>query len=404
LFEKESVRKNVFFYNKNSGGGKAMRKKFIPIIGLIILIFFSCSLFNEEDTAVETYWSDGAIIDAASGSPSDIIEALEQANPGDNIRIPAGTFDFDESIYLDAGVNIVGAGRDETILQTNGELVNALFIVDGSNGLPVGFAHMKLIGDQQDDSDLMDDGIELRNGCQDFRITEVEFESFGQQAIGVNGNARGVIDNCRFINIYRPAIANFGYGVCVMGDGDDGWERPFILGDENAVFVEDSYFIGNRHAVASNNGSRYVFRYNLVEDNGGEGAWVQAIDAHGPGYGSSRGSRSYEVYNNTVDNANTTCWVAMYIRGGDGVIFNNNISGGISTAPIMLTNESGSEYPALDQIRELYVWENYYEDSLTVPTNWSPGDPRVVQEGRDYFNYERPDYTPYPYPHPLRDR
>jgi hypothetical protein len=94
----------------------------------------------------------------------------------------------------------------------------------------------------------------------------------------------------------------------------------------------------------------------------------------------------------------------MYIRGGDGVIFNNNISGGISTAPIMLTNESGSEYPALDQIRELYVWENYYEDSLTVPTNWSPGDPRVVQEGRDYFNYERPDYTPYPYPHPLRDR
>ena len=164
-----------------------MKKNFSPIIGSIILILFSCSLTDEEDPVTETYWSDGAIIDAASGSPSDILETLEQANPGDNIQIPAGTFDFDESIYMDAGVNIIGAGRDETILQTNGDMVNPLFIVDGSNGLPVGFGHMKLIGDQAADSDIMDDGIALRNGCQDFRITEVEFESFGQHAIGVYG-------------------------------------------------------------------------------------------------------------------------------------------------------------------------------------------------------------------------
>lgn len=261
---------------------------------------------------------------------------------------------------------------------------------------------MKMVGDQQAESDVMDGGIQLINGCQDFRITEIEFESLGYHAIGVLGNARGVIDNCRFVNIYRPAIANFGYGVLVVGDGDESWDRPFILGDQNAVFVEDCYFIGNRHAIASNNGSRYVFRHNLVEDNGGEGAWVQAIDAHGPGYGSSRGSRSYEIYDNTIDNTNTTCWTGMYIRGGDGVIYNNNISGG-ATYPIMLYNDSGGDtYPAPDQIRELYLWENYYEGTPTIPTNWSPGDPRVVQEGRDYFNDQRPGYTPYPYPHPLR--
>jgi hypothetical protein len=174
-----------------------------------------------------------------------------------------------------------------------------------------------------------------------------------------------------------------------------------MLGDQNAVFVEDCYFIGNRHAIASNYGSHYVFRHNLVEDND---AGVQAIDAHGPGYGSSRGSRSYEIYGNTVDNENTSCWTAIYIRGGDGVIYNNTMFHGITTAPIMLYNDSGGPpYPALDQIRELYVWENYYDGSLTVPANWSPGAPdRVVQEGRDYFNYPRPDYTPYTYPHPLR--
>ena len=393
-----------------------MTKNRLFIIGLIIILSTSCSFkfkssnnIIEEDSVPdpvpEIIWSDGAVINSVSGTPTDIILAIESANPGDNVMIPAGTFEYDEQISLEAGINIVGAGRGETILQKTGDWGpwgQPFFRVDGSNGLPVAFSGMTMIGDQQENSDRMDMGIRLDNGCQDFRISQIEFESFGQAAISVNGNSRGVVDNCRFINIYRSTIGNFGYGVSVMGDGEEGWNRPLALGNQNAVFVEDCYFIGNRHAIASNFGSRYVFRHNLVEDNGGEGAWVQAVDSHGPGYGSSRGSRSYEVYENTINNENTTCWVAMYIRGGDGVIFNNNIYGGISTAPIMLVNDSGGlPYPALDQIRELYLWNNKYEDNPTIPTNWSSD--RVVQENRDYFNYEHPDYTPYTYPHPLRN-
>jgi hypothetical protein len=384
------------------------------LFGFVLLGLVSCggsspssNSSNSSSSEVPDSWSSGTVINAASGSPSDIRTALAKANPGDTIQIPAGTFTFDESVNINAGVYIMGAGIDATILQKIGTSERPFFNVDCSNGLPIWIANMKMIGDQTADSDHMDDGISLNSGCQDFRITGIEFESFGETGISVNGNARGVIDNCHFINIYRPAIANFGYGVRVYGDGDIGWARPFVPGDENAVFVEDSYFIGNRHAIASIYGSRYVFRHNLVEDNGGEGAWVQAVDAHGPGYGSDRGSRSYEVYENTIDNANTSCWVGMYIRGGDGVIFNNTLSGGMTTAPIMLVNDSGDgPWPALDQIRELYLWENYYEGSLTTPTNWSTsaadGDGRIVQEGRDYFNSPRPGYTPYTYPHPLR--
>ena len=389
------------FFNRNIKSRSAIIFRIILFVYLVPHLL-SCGFIlgiYDGDYNDFRFWSNSRVIEADSGYPEDIRLALESTEPGDTIRIPPGIFDFEESIDLDAGVSIIGYGPELTILQNNGSLEQPFFRVDGSNGLPVRFAHMKLVGDQEAGSDHMDDGIELINGCRDFRITDIEFLSFGQAAVNVAGNSRGVIDNCRFINIYRPAIANFGYGVSVYGDGDAGWERPFILGDRNTVFVEDCYFYQNRHAVASNNGSRYVFRHNIVENNGGEDAWVQAVDAHGPGYGSSRGSRSYEIYNNSIENdEDHICWTGMYIRGGDGVIFENEIISG-NTYPIVLTNDSGGPpYPALDQIRELYVWNNTFEGSPAVPVDWA----EVVEEGRDYFNYERPGYKPYIYPHPLR--
>jgi hypothetical protein len=384
---------------------------------LVTCAFITNALADKSEVNIpitaEQAFDSGNVIAAASGSPADIRTAFASAHLGDTIEIPAGTFTFDEMVDVTAGVYIKGAGRDETILQRSIDLGLPFFRVNGSNGEPLWMSGMTMIGDQEEGSASMDGGISLDNGCKDLRITQIEFRSFGQYGISVNdrnsvtGRSRGVVDNCRFIEIYRPAIANFGYGVVVNGDGALSWEAPLALGDQNAVFVEDCYFTANRHSVASTYGSRYVFRHNLVVDNGGEGAWVQAVDAHGPGYGSDRGSRSYEVYDNTINNINTTCWVAMYIRGGDGVIFNNQIFGGISTAPIMLTNDSGAgPWPALDQIRELHLWDNFYENEPTIATNWSTyaadGDGRIVQEGRDYFNYERPGYTPYAYPHPLR--
>jgi len=332
---------------------------------------------------------------AADGSTAGVQAALDTATSGDTVVIPAGTFSFAGSVTLPAGISLVGAGATVTTLAKTGGSAEALVVVECIDQ-PFEIRGISFVGIDDPTSGIMDKGVRVLGDCQDFRITDCTFEHFGEAAIYLRGNMRGVIDHSRFVDIYRPAIDNYGYGVVVYGDGEPSWIRPLDLGGENAVFVEDSYFEYNRHAIASNNGSRYVFRYNEIVNNV---PTYQAIDAHGFEYGSPRGSRSYEIYNNTVDNAEA-CWAGVAIRGGDGVIFDNEAIRGTTNA-ILLMNGSGSGcYPCQDQIRELHIWGNTNSGD-PVCAAVRGGYESVLQEDRDFFCHARPGYAPFAYPHPL---
>jgi len=335
-------------------------------------------------------------IQALSGSTADLQAAVNSAVSGDIVQIPAGTFSFSGSVSFNAGITLMGAGETQTVLAKSGTSTSPMLVVNGSNGQKVTIANMTLSGIDNATTSIMDKGLNLTNGCKDFRVHHVTFKRFGESAINVTGNSRGVIDHCKFLYIYRSTIGNYGYGVVVYGDGAASWSRALSLGTQDAVFVEDSYFIGNRHAIASNNGSRYVFRYNQVFDNA---PTFQGIDAHGRGNGSSYGSRSYEIYNNTVDNA-VACQTGVAIRGGDGVIFSNAMVRGTSYG-IMLSNDSGSSsYPMPDQIRSLYLWNNTHKGNATCATV-KDGFTSIIQQNRDYFCSQKSGYAPYTYPHPL---
>ena len=344
-----------------------------------VLILFS--LFASQSFA--------RIIRAASGSHPDLQNAINSAAKGDTVQIPAGRFSFDGSIRFSAGITIGGAGIDQTILEKNDSSNKFMLTVDGSNGEQITITGITFIGTN---NGTLDRGIELINECKNFRIFNCSFEKFDEAGITIRGNAKGVVDHCRFIDNYRH---DYGYSIVVYGDGDKSWNRPLEMGSENAVFVEDCYFEGNRHAIASNNGSRYVFRYNQIVNNREDAA---AIDAHGLSVW-PRGSRSYEIYENRIDNS-VPRWAGVGIRGGDGVIFNNVMVRGI-TIPIVLWNDSGNNcYPCKDQIRELYIWNNTYQDNPAAIDHWRGGE-QVIKENREYFLTSRPDYTPFTYPHPL---
>ncbi len=333
--------------------------------------------------------SEAKIINATSGSSKDVRTAVNAATAGDTVMVPAGQFSFDESVKISAGLTILGAGIDKTILQKSTSSTKFMFDVDGSNGRRITIGGITFIGV---DSGTSDSGIKLNNGCKNFRIFNCTFKKFNRSGITIRGNANGVIDHCSFIDNY---LRGYGYGVEVYGSGDENWNRPLTLGTENSIFVEDSYFTGNRHCIASNNGSRYVFRYNQIVDNREDAA---AIDAHGLSSW-PRGSRSYEIYENVIDNS-IKRWAGIGIRGGDGVIFNNVMVRGI-TNPIILWNDGGNNcYPCKDQIRELYIWNNTYQGSPATVDFWQGGE-QVIKENREYFLTSRPDYTPFTYPHPL---
>jgi len=352
-----------------------------------------------------------SLITAASGSRDDIQTAVDQAIAGDIVQIPAGTFDFNGTVIVKEGIHIRGEGRDNTVLTKAGTERYMFRFKVLSNDSPA-FSAIKLVDPEGPyavyDINKASIGVEMAYGCCDFRVFDCEFEGFGCAGVitreywGSSSSVtwwktRGVIYNSRFIDCYMPGL---GYGANVQGGRDKAWDEPLDLGSDWATFIEDNYFSGCRHAIASGDGARYVCRYNLIENN----RRSHAIYAHGPLL-SSRGTRKYEIYENVVkesaDYPDGVC-----IRGGDGVIFNNTFD--ISAWPIILTHDNLSlckGWPCQDQIRELYIWGNSCNSNPVTRNNilLEKKDIEVIlRENRDFFMYKKPGYTPYTYPHPLR--
>ena len=374
---------------------------------------------------LETNVSTGKITAVASGSRDDIQAAVDMANTGDIIELPQGNFDFDGTVIVKKGIHIRGKGKNKTILRKvgNGNDKEYMFrfqIYDDSQAAISGIKLIDTYGPYSEhDYNNETVGVEMAYGCKDFRIFDCEFEGFSYAGVVTreyNGSdpqitwwkTQGVIYDCRFINCYMPEV---GYGVVVYGANQKSWDEPSALGTDWFIFVEDNYFSGCRHHVASGEGGRYVCRFNIMEQNRNS----HAIDAHGKPYGDylddgRRGTRAYEIYNNTIQNP----WHVFYedtaigLRGGTGVVFNNTIRDmyvGIELSADGCIVYGPCSYPVPNQISQLYIWNNTFEnmqrDDLYLFMHES--FQQLIQEGRDYFLYEMPYYAPYPYPHPLRN-
>lgn len=357
--------------------------------------------------------ADAAVVHAESGIRPHIQAAIDKAQPGDTVQIPAGEFEFDGSVKAPDGIHIRGAGRDKTFLikTDRTSLWDAMFNIDCTTGEPFTFSDISLQGtgrfiqgDSPKKGPVRDQGLNLFGKCVDFEVANSRFTKFSRAGIEVvardgtvPGEPRGVIHNNEFVDIWYP---NNGYGIEVVGH-ESAWDQPLDLGSERAVFIEDNYFELTRHTIAANNGARYVFRFNTVRNNYHDAA---AIDAHGLSSW-PRGTRSYEIYGNVLHNDEQR-WAGIGLRGGDGVVYGNEISGVTSGVLLMMEGYSVfDKYPQKDQIRDLWIWDNQVNGrELKDVDFWSrqKGVRRLLKESRDYHLTERPDYTPYPYPHPLR--
>lgn len=348
----------------------------------------------------------GPFVNVSTCAYAAVSAAVSAAASGTTINIPAGDCNWGTAqLNIKAGVYLHGAGQDNTIIRRVGNVPNTAYLIayDCSNGLRADVSEMTLVGNAN--GSIQDKGLGLLNGCIDFKVYNSTFKNFIFSALYVGESAiqRGVIYKNNFINNFSANLMNLGYGVVVYGNGT--W--PAIsLGTQNAVFVEDNYFSGNRHNIASNNGSIYVFRYNTVVGQDPAKDFAMA-DAHGLS-SSPRGSRSYEIYNNNFSTniSGGLQRTAIGIRGGDGVIFNNTATASISrTVELMTEGFSCGTYPGADQIRSLYIWNNSSNASNGYTTNGIDNEcPASIGLNRDYFLSAKPGYSPYTYPHPSRSQ
>jgi hypothetical protein len=370
-----------------------------------------------------------AVIRAKSGHRADLQAAINRAHTGDTVLVPAGRYSFEGSVRAPDGIYIEGAGRDRTYLIKGDDTSNFMIMVDSKTGLPFKFSDITLQGrlDALQGSNrttavttITDGGLYIRGAATDFQIFNSRFTKFLRAGIEFQGDAgskwgrqRGVIYHNEFIDNWYVYL---GYGVAIDGSAST-WTKPVALGTANAVFVEDNFFDRNRHCVTATNGANYVARYNTVKDNYQDS---QSFDAHGLSAAWPRGTRSVEIYGNTVTNS-VRRWAGAGIRGGSGVIWGNTWNGVLHGVVLYLEDprlprsprkqrappQPLTAYPAPDQIGNpdgLYIWDNVSSGDTVylTPTSDPHGIDYWLALGRDYFTTTKPGYRPYTYPHPLR--
>jgi hypothetical protein len=370
----------------------------------------------------------GTVI-AASCSQNDVQAAVNDSVDGDTVLVPPGTCAWTSSVSIPAtkGIVLQGAGIGNTVISiTSG---NALDMegVEGTCSRVTGFTFNRTGSDST---------IHINGTCKAWRFdnNRLTGDKF-HDAIVVKGITYGVIDHNVLVN-GRVLVSSSTLG-------HDSWLLPLTLGTANAVYIEDNEYPATvfSNAVDANKGARFVFRYNTLTDT--------YVEAHSGCQNHGRGVFSWEIYGNTF---NTTKWIyrPFLLRAGTGVVYDNVLTGqwtrpkidvddqrscltcgGLWSAELCNGNSAfdgnnvgENGYPCRDQIgrstddslfsnapypaqalEPAYAWDNTYGGTGVLiehnPALCSNSE-NHIQENRDYFNNaERPNYTPYPYPHPL---
>lgn len=406
------------------------------------------------------------------GSGNDIypnlVTAVTAAANGDTLSIPTGNFTVRGRCTITKLLSIQGQGVGITILRRdnadsdgtvfgwesifryaiNSEF-NSNIIIDG-----ITFQSKTpsvITGDGG--SMVADVGINMVN-CVDFVIRNCKFQYFGNAAILIehrNKFARGLIHTNEFSqNLKGSAGLGLGYGVLVSGEAQSGgWLNSAPLGTWNSIFIENNTFDRHRHSVASAGQGMYVCRYNTCTNNyinNPVEPYTHCIDTHsarGTGDANYFGTRQVEIYNNTI--TNTTFWdgtpitagqsvsklveLCIAIRSGEGVCYNNTISGYRFGGGIYVDDTTlGSAYPlyyapgwASGQIKgsantttdsiarkgDFYYYNNTFTDPVTqygvvgstgAFLNYNVPTGSLVVD-RDYKLSAPANYVAAPYPH-----
>ncbi|MHB9140102.1 MAG: glycosyl hydrolase family 28-related protein, partial [Victivallaceae bacterium] len=361
----------------------------------------------------------GAVVDVATPVTKTTIQnAVDAAAAGDVVFIPSGNWSIDGTVNLKEGIHVQGAGRDLTTLNKADQASSSIFKIAIASGIPFKISGINFKGIGLDlylndpNSTFLDKGVEIYGKAKNFHIYDCRFQRFtgsgvyfyGAGGTTLNGHAIGVINGNEFKDL--SGCCGCGYGVVVYGD--DSWPT-LQLGDWNAVFVENNCFESIRHSIASNCGSRYVFRYNIINYSL---AWNHAVDTHGKTT-SSHGSRSYEIYNNSITGSIWEQWNipntwAIGVRGGDGVIFNNEIVDSKGMFVSIESWNSSMTYPVADQVRDLWVWGNTLDGAAYNNINVGETAQQEIdfapylQGSRDFHEGSaKSGYASYVYPHPI---
>lgn len=386
-------------------------------------------------------------------------------NHGDTVIIPPGDEAWTEQVIVTKGIHLRGSGIGQTIItdqipsggpeeiwlrvQVNSpqsfELSGFTFNGDLDFAKPGNQGHIRAEG---------------TSTSPNFKIHDIEVNTPTCSWFSMTGYILGVMYNITYnhrVGNPMPTII-LAYHPGASGHGDESWATALDPGGPGNFYVEDcTISLPPETSLAQYvfdgwKGCRVVFRHNSL--------FNCTLSSHGTETSNrDRGIRWLEAYNNRLEYVTDVTLVDtnFYFRGGSGVFFNNTVVGATAAwgwnSFIKLEcrrdafpstpwgqcdgssdydeNQVGEDgYRCVDQpgagtsnlldetpaeewvgndLEPIYVWNNTLPGApqyglVITSAGPSAGPSAHIVEDRDYILDERPNYTPFTYPHPLRER
>lgn len=411
------------------------------IIRFLCFALCFCILFSVKGSA--------AVFNAASCQRSDVQGAINSAGDGDVVLVPEGNCTWTSTVeIINKAITLKGEGIDSTNIHSSATDLIRVRGQENDSFRITGFTFSNTNGETNILIGGTDPNFSVAHN-RNWRIDHVKIEDTtgSKYGIYVSGDAYGVIDNCIFSNVGQAIFVEQPYPSDNELFGDNAWTQPIDWGGPNAVYVEDCTFVGNNMSQTADGryGGRFVLRHNNIKDV------FLGVEPHSGCPNGHRAVMHTEIYENTITG---NAWLGIRIRGGTSVIFNNDFGSSIKD-PILVDNQRSCEeligclgawanngcdgtssydgntpgeqgWPCIDQIGRganqasdpMYEWGN--ESCSTPPCGGTGTDVNIeiftlgelscarqteyhLKASRDFYNdTQKPGYTPYTYPHPLR--
>jgi hypothetical protein len=204
---------------------------------------FQAALANavEEHTLVAT--TSNIVNNAASCEQSDVQAAIDLAEDGDTVMVPAGSCTWSGSITIhDKSLNVIGPGKDNITITVLDVAFMLTAAPGGSNASRISGFKFDMTNGAYGVFLLCSEG----EGCtQNWRVDHNEFindSGSSKEAIFGYGNTTcfpyGLVDN----NIFHDARM-LSYGEAYDTGGNSRWAEPLDIGTENRSMLKTIYFI-----------------------------------------------------------------------------------------------------------------------------------------------------------------
>ncbi len=290
-------------------------------------------------------------------------QALETAQPGDVIEVPAGVHSFKRSLVLNTdGVTIRGAGMDQSILSFEGQIA-------GAEGLSV--------------------------NASDFTIEDLAIEDTIGDALKVNEGSNIVIRRVRTEWTNGPDVNNGAYGIYPVQTENTLVEGSIAIGASDAgIYVGQSKQVVVRNNTAEFNVAGIEIEntinadvYDNVATNNTGGILVFNMPQI-PQRGHSTRVYNNEVHENNTENFAAPGTAVSGVPKGSGVIINSNDRVEIfanrirdnETANILISSYFSANYAGQ---RELAAEFDPYPEEIYIYGNDFAGGGDAP--GRDYL-------------------